>query len=163
MDYKQQIEEAKKELLSLGFTEEKYNKLLEWALEELVDNALNELQEKDMEALQDLESKLIPDVTSIDEANKNLDLILSVAYGEKAFETKQKMLADYLSLTIEETKSVKDLLQRYQAGDPTAIAAIEAQKDNPELEELIKYLTEEGVTTSSEDDVALQSPQQTSL
>ena len=72
------------------------------------------------------------------------------------------MLADYLNLTIEETKSVKDLLQRYQAGDPTAIAAIEAQKDNPELEELIKYLTEEGVATS-EDDVASQSPQQTSL
>ena len=127
-----------------------------------MDNALNELQEKDMEALQNLESKLIPDVTSLDEANKNLDLILSVAYGEKAFETKQKMLADYLNLTIEETKSVKDLLQRYQAGDPTAIAAIEAQKDNPELEELIKYLTEEGVATS-EDDVASQSPQQTSL
>ena len=139
MDYTQQIEAAKQELLSLGFTEEKYNKLLELALEELVDNALNELQEKDMEALQNLESKLIPDVTSLDEANKNLDLILSVAYGEKAFETKQKMLADYLNLTIEETKSVKDLLQRYQAGDPTAIAAIEAQKDNPELEELIKY------------------------
>ena len=162
MDYTQQIEAAKQELLSLGFTEEKYNKLLELALEELVDNALNELQEKDMEALQNLESKLIPDVTSLDEANKNLDLILSVAYGEKAFETKQKMLADYLNLTIEETKSVKDLLQRYQAGDPTAIAAIEAQKDNPELEELIKYLTEEGVATS-EGDVASQSPQQTSL
>lgn len=72
MDYTQQIEAAKQELLSLGFTEEKYNKLLELALEELVDNALNELQEKDMEALQNLESKLIPDVTSLDEANKIL-------------------------------------------------------------------------------------------
>lgn len=161
MDNTQQIEAAKQELLSLGFTEEKYNKLIELALEEMVDNALNELQEIDLEGLQKLESQLIPEVKSLEEAEKNLELIFSAAYGEKANETKQQMLLDYLFMTIEETKAAKDLLQRYQAGDPTAIAAIEAQKDNPELEELMEYLKEEGVTST--DDAPSQSPQQTSL
>lgn len=161
MDNTQQIEAAKQELLALGFTEEKYNKLIELALEEMVDNALNELQEIDLEGLQQLESQLIPEVKSLEEAEKNLELIFSAAYGEKANETKQQMLLDYLFMTIEETKAAKDLLQRYQAGDPTAIAAIEAQKDNPELEELMEYLKEEGVTST--DDAPSQSPQQTSL
>ncbi len=161
MDNTQQIEAAKQELLSLGFTEEKYNKLIELALEEMVDNALNELQEIDLEGLEKLESQLIPEVKSLEEAEKNLELIFSAAYGEKANETKQQMLLDYLFMTIEETKAAKDLLQRYQAGDPTAIAAIEAQKDNPELEELMEYLKEEGVTST--DDAPSQSPQQTSL
>lgn len=161
MDNTQQIEAAKQELLSLGFTEEKYNKLIELALEEMVDNALNELQEIDLEGLQKLESQLIPEVKSLEEAEKNLELIFSAAYGEKANETKQQMLLDYLFMTIEETKSAKDLLQRYQAGDPTAIAAIEAQKDNPEIEELMEVLKEEGVTST--DDAPSQSPQQTSL
>jgi len=161
MDNTQQIEAAKQELLSLGFTEEKYNKLIELALEEMVDNALNELQEIDLEGLEKLESQLIPEVKSLEEAEKNLELIFSAAYKEKANETKQQMLLDYLFMTIEETKAAKDLLQRYQAGDPTAIAAIEAQKDNPEIEELMEVLKEEGITST--DDASSQSPQQTSL
>lgn len=146
MDYAQQLENAKQQLLSLGFTEEKFNELLNLAAEEMMDNALNDLQEKDLEILQNLESQLIPEVTTTEEANKNITLIFTAAYEDKAEEMRQKMLLDYLNTTIEQTKSIKDLLERYQAGDPAAIAAIEAQKDNPDVQEFVKYMEENNPT-----------------
>ena len=68
------------------------------------------------------------------------------------------MLYEYLKDTLEATNKTKDLLTRYQAGDPTAVAAIESQKDNPQVQEVMNYMdtnsqeipTEE--TTTSTDD-----------
>lgn len=168
MDYITEIENIKQQLLSLGLTEEKYNELLNLAAEEMMDSALSELQEKDLEVLQNLESQLIPEVSTLEEANKNIDLIFTAAYGEKAEEKKQEMLYEYLKDTLEATNKTKDLLTRYQAGDPTAVAAIESQKDNPQVQEVMNYMdtnsqeipTEE--TTTSTDDALSPFPQQTS-
>ncbi|MGI6484539.1 MAG: hypothetical protein ACOX0R_02870 [Candidatus Dojkabacteria bacterium] len=160
MDFTQQIENIKQQLLSLGFTEEKYNELLNLAAEEMMDNALETLQEKDLEELQNLESQLIPEVSTPEEANKNIALIFTAAYGDKAEEMRQKMLLDYLNITVEQTKSTKDLLERYNAGDPTAIAAVEAQKDNPDVQEFVKYMEENNATST--DDALSPFPQQTS-
>ena len=160
MDFTQQIENIKQQLLSLGFTEEKYNELLNLAAEEMMDNALETLQEKDLEELQNLESQLIPEVSTPEEANKNITLIFTAAYGDKAEEMRQKMLLDYLNITVEQTKSTKDLLERYNAGDPTAIAAVEAQKDNPDVQEFVKYMEENNATST--DDALSPFPQQTS-
>ena len=137
-----------------------YNELLNLAAEELLDQALDQLQRKDLEVLQRLESQLISEVSTQEEAKRNISLIFTTAYGENAEEMKQKMLLDYLTMIVEQTKTIKDLLQRYKAGDPTAIAAIEAQKDNPDVEKFLNYM--EDNNTTSTDDVPLQSPQQTS-
>lgn len=141
-----QLQNAKQKLLELGFTEEKYNELMELAAEEIMDAALADLQEKDLEALEELEKNLIDQPTTIEEANSNIQLIFSAAYGEQAEETKQKMLLEYLDMTIQETAATKDLLERYQTGDPTAIAVIEANKDNPDAQELAKYIEEQQAT-----------------
>ena len=143
MDYETQLQNAKQKLLELGFTEEKYNELMELAAEEIMDVALADLQEKDITILEELEKNLIEQPTTIEEANRNIQLIFTSAYGEKAEDTKQKMLLEYLNMTIQETVAAKDLLERYQAGDPTAIAAIEANKDNPDAQELAKYIEEQ--------------------
>ena len=139
-----ELEKAKQKLLELGFTEETYNQLLELAAEEVMDNALIDLQEKDVAVLEELEKNLIEEPKNIEEANNNLTLIFTSAYGEQAEEKRQQMLLDYLNTTIQQTINVKDLVQRYQAGDPTAVAAIESNKDNPEVQEVLKQMEEQG-------------------
>lgn len=143
MDYATEIEKIRQELFSLGLTEEKYNELLNLAAEEMMDSALGELQDKDLTVLQNLEKQLLPEITTLEEANKNIDLIFNTAYGEQAEMKKQELLYDYLKDTLEATKKTKDLLTRYQAGDPTAVAAIESQKDSPEVQEIMKYMDQE--------------------
>lgn len=150
MDFNTELEGIKQKFLSMGFTEEKYNELLEMAAEEMMDTALMDLQEKDILLLEQLEKNLVAEPTTAEEANKNIGLIFTTAYGEKAEETRQKMLLDYLNTTLEQTNSVKDLLQRYQEGDPTAIAAIEAQKDNPDVQEFVKYMEENNPTPQNQ-------------
>ncbi len=143
MDYSIELQNAKQKLFEVGFNEEKYNQLLELAAEELMDNALMDLQEKDLAALEALENKLVEQPTNSEEANRNIQLIFSEAYGEQAEEIRQKMLLDYLNNTIQQTYATKDLVQRYQAGDPTAVAAVEGNKDNPEVVEMMQELEEE--------------------
>lgn len=140
MDYTQEIENAKQQLFSLGFTEEKYNELLTLGTEEIIEKALTDLQEKDLESLEALENNLVEEPEDIDEATRNLDLIFATAYGQQANETKQKMLLEYLNQTIQQTRTTKNLLERYQAGDPTAIATIEANKNTQEAIEVANYI-----------------------
>ncbi len=132
MDYTQEIENIRQQLFSLGFTEEKYEELLSLAVEEIMNSALADLQDKDLAILEELEKNLIEEPSTIEEASKNIDLIFSAAYGDQAEETKQKMLLEFLNDTLQQTRTTKDLVQRYQAGDPTAIASIEANKNTPE-------------------------------
>jgi len=143
MDYTQQIENVKQQLFSLGFTEEKYEELLSLAIEEIMDTALADLQDKELELLEELEKNLVAEPTTIEEATKNIELIFSAAYGDQAEETRQRMLLEYLNETLQQTKATRDLLQRYQAGDPTAIATIEANKNTPEAIAVANYLEEQ--------------------
>ncbi len=78
----------------------------------------------------------------MEEANQNLQKIFTAAYGEQAEQMKQKMLLEYLNHVVTETTTTKDLLTRYQAGDPTAVAAIESNKNNPEVQEFVQYMEE---------------------
>ncbi len=142
MDFNQQIEEAKQKLLSLGFTQEKFNELMDLAAEEMIDEALAELQERDLPILETLERDLIEEPKTMEEANQNLQKIFTAAYGEQAEQMKQKMLLEYLNHVVTETTTTKDLLTRYQAGDPTAVAAIESNKNNPEVQEFVQYMEE---------------------
>jgi len=140
MDYLSKIEEVKQELLSLGFTEDKYNELLELAIQEAIDITLVDLREKDDVVVQELEQNLKKDIAQEEDAKSNIDLIFTTTYGEKAEEMKSKLVFEYLETALEETKKAKDLFERYQSGDPTAVATINANKDNPEIEELATQL-----------------------
>jgi hypothetical protein len=105
MDYTTALEETRKKLLDLGFTEKQYEELLEEAAEEMINLALLKLEEKDLNILQSLENQLIPEVSTLEEAEKNIDLIFSTAYGEESEEMKKKMLYEYLQKTLEQTAS----------------------------------------------------------
>lgn len=144
MDYNTKFTNAKQKLIELGFTEDKYNQLLELAAEELLDKALIDLQEKDLPLLEEIEKNLIAEPTNIEEANKNIEMIFVGAYGEQAEEKRQEMLLGYLNTTIQQTIAAKDLVERYKAGDPTAIATIESSKDHPDVQEVLKLMEEEG-------------------
>lgn len=144
MDYNTELTNAKQKLIELGFTEDKYNQLLELAAEELLDKALIDLQEKDLPLLEEIEKNLIAEPTNIEEANKNIEMIFVGAYGEQAEEKRQEMLLGYLNTTIQQTIAAKDLVERYKAGDPTAIATIESSKDHPDVQEVLKLMEEEG-------------------
>ena len=105
MDYTTALEETRKKLLDLGFTEKQYEELLEEAAEEMINLALLKLEEKDLNILQSLQNQLIPEVSTLEEAEKNIDLIFSTAYGEESEEMKKKMLYEYLQKTLEQTAS----------------------------------------------------------
>lgn len=103
MDYTTALEEIRKKLLESGFTEKQYTELLEKAAEEMINLAILKLEEKDLDILQSLENQLIPEVSTQEEAEKNIDLIFSTAYGEEAEEMKKKLLYEYLRNTLEQT------------------------------------------------------------
>jgi 4-aminobutyrate aminotransferase-like enzyme len=148
MDYRQQIEEAKQKLFSLGFTEEKYNELLEVATEELIDKALSELQEKELTELENVEKSIITEPKTLEELNQNIQVVFTSAYGAQSEEMKGKMLLDFLNKVVTQTSNTKDLITRYRAGDPTAITTVESNKNNPEIQELVQYLKESVNTTT---------------
>ncbi|MDD4382067.1 MAG: hypothetical protein PHE21_01840 [Candidatus Dojkabacteria bacterium] len=137
MDYTIEIDKVKQELLSIGFTEEKYNQILALAMEESIDLALLDLQEKDDEAYNQMDQNIPSQITTEEEAAQFITQLFLATYGEQADEMKGKFIYEYLQKTLEDTKKTKDLYERYQAGDPTAVAAVNANKDNPEIQEII--------------------------
>jgi hypothetical protein len=149
MDIRQQIEGVKQDLLSEGLMEEKINELEGLAAEEAIEQALQDLQEKDIATIEALEQSLVMQPKSLEEAGKNIQLIFDTAYGEQSETMRQQMLYTYLSNVLANIRNSKDLLARYQAGDPTAIAVIESNKNNPEVEELLQYM--EDADRTSED------------
>lgn len=138
------FENLKQQLRDLGFTEDKLNQLLDLAVEEVIDYALNELKLDDNEkALEELSNEITVDVNDINTAKANIDLIFSKLYGAQSQSKKFELLNAYLEETIEMAKNAKDLLQRYQAGDPTAIAQVQANMNTPEALEIQKALEDQ--------------------
>lgn len=107
MDYTTALEEIKKKFLESGFIEKQYTELLEKAAEEMMNLALLKLEEKDLDILQSLENQLIPEVSTLEEAETNINLIFSTAYGEEAEEIKKKMLYTYLKDTLDQTVQIQ--------------------------------------------------------
>jgi len=141
MDLNQQIEDVKNQLKTEGFDDSKLNQLMDLAVEEVMDIAMNELENNASdEVLEQLASEQDTPVSTPEEAVNRLQKIFETAYGENAEQKKLEMILAYLQDTLEQTKKTKDLLQRYQAGDPSAVAQIKAQEGNPDVDEVIKYM-----------------------
>jgi phosphoribosylformylglycinamidine (FGAM) synthase PurS component len=138
------FEQLKQQLRDLGFEEEKLNQLLDLAVEEVIDYALNELKlDENAQALEELSNEMTEDINSIEGAKANIDLIFTKLYKEEAVNKKFELLNAYLEETIELTKNAKDLMQRYAAGDPTAIATVQANINDPEAKAIQDKLDNE--------------------
>lgn len=137
MDYNIEIEKIKQELITLGFTQEKIEELLKLALEEITDIALVEIRDKDITAIEEVGNTLSSTTSSPEEVVNNIATLLKTAYGENSEEARGKLMYEYLLSTLDEARKAKDLVNRYQAGDPTAVATINANKDDPEVQEII--------------------------
>lgn len=132
------IENLKNELRTLGFDEEKINGLMDLAAQEALDTAMEDLGALENDA--DLEelAQMISDPTK-DNASK-LNMIFQKAYGMNAENKKMELLVSYLQSVIEDTKKAKDLYNRYQAGDPSAVAQIKAQEGNPDVQAVVDQM-----------------------
>ncbi|MBP6976058.1 hypothetical protein KBB42_00465 [Candidatus Dojkabacteria bacterium] len=138
MDYSIEIENLKNELKTLGFDDDKINQLLDLAAEELIEEALDYLAENtDEQALDTLAQEMEKPVSTTEDAQTRLNMVLEKAYGMQAEEKKGEFLYNYLKTTLEDTKKAKDLYDRYQSGDPSAVAAIKAQEGDPDAQEII--------------------------
>lgn len=138
MDYLTKIENLKNELKTLGFDDEKINQLLDLAAEDLIEETLDYLAENlDEQTLDTLAQQTGNPVSTLEEAQTKLNMILEKAYGTEAENKKGEFLVNYLETTIEDTKKAKDLYNRYQAGDPSAVATIKAQEGNPDIQQVI--------------------------
>ena len=135
------IEQLKNELRSLGFTEDKLNELLELAAQEALDIALDDLEATVDDATMEELANIIgtQPINAVDATNK-LNLVFEKAYGENAETKKMELISNYLKQTIEDTKAAKDLYDRYQAGDPTAIAMVKAQEGNPDVQKIVDMM-----------------------
>ena len=141
MDTNQQIEDVKNQLRAEGFDEEKLNKLMDLAVEEIMDIAMTELENTASdETLEQLASEQDAPVSTVEEGVDRLERIFVAAYGENADQKKLEMMLAYLQDTLEQTRKAKDLLQKYQAGDPSAVAQVKAQEGNPDVDEVMKYM-----------------------
>jgi len=131
------IEQLKSELRALGFTEDKLNQLMDLAAEEAIDIALNDLEANvDDATMEELANAMDNQPTDVADATSKLNMVFEKAYGQGAEAKKQELVVNYLKQAIEETKAAKDLLTRYQAGDPTAVAMVKAQEGNPDVQKI---------------------------
>lgn len=126
------IENLKNELRALGFTEDKIDGLMDLAAQEALDIAMEDLGAMENDTLLEELELVISDATK-DNATK-LNMIFEKAYGMNAQAKKAELLTTYLKEVIEDTKKAKDLLARYQAGDPAAVAQVKAQEGNPDVQ-----------------------------
>lgn len=141
MDTNQQIEDIKNQLRAEGFDEEKLGKLIDLAAEECLDIALQDLENNASdEVLEQLGSEPDTEIQTKEEAMDRVAKVFVAAYGENADQKKLEMMLAYLQDTLEQTKKAKDLLQKYEAGDPSAVAQVKAQEGNPDVQEILKSM-----------------------
>jgi phosphoglycolate phosphatase-like HAD superfamily hydrolase len=143
MDTKQQIEEVKTQLKAEGFDDNKLNQLLDLAAEDALDTALQDLgNNAPDEIIEQLSKEPDTEIQTQEEAMSRIEKVFATAYGENAEQKKLELILSYLQETLEQTKQAKDLYDRYQAGDPTAVAQVKAQENNPDVDEVVKYMKE---------------------
>lgn len=141
MDYTTEIENVKNELKAIGFDDIKLNQLMDIAAEEILQMAIDDLGESaDDATLEMVAQEVDKPVTTPEEATSRMSLIFDKAYGTEAENKKNEMLLNYLKQTLEATKSAKDLYNRYQAGDPSAVATIKAQEGNPDVQKVVDMM-----------------------
>jgi len=141
MDTNQQIEEVKTQLRAEGFDETKLNELMDLAAEEALDLALADLADNASdEILEQLAQEPDTPIQTQEEALARIEKVFTAAYGENAEQKKLDFILVYLTDALNQTKQAKDLLKRYQDGDPTAVAQIKAQEGNPEIQDVMKHM-----------------------
>ncbi len=141
MDTAQQIENTKAQLREVGFDEDRLNQLLDLAAEEAIDIAMEDLAETASdEVLEQLASGSKDKITTPEQAVERINKVFESAYGPNAEQKKLELILAYLQETLEQTKQAKDLLKRYEAGDPTAVAQVKAQEGNPDTQEILKKM-----------------------
>ncbi len=132
-----EFEQLKQELMSLGFDKAKFNELLDIATEEAIDKTMEQLSETlTDEELDNITQKLENPLNSRDDAMQRINMLFQKAYGENAENKKYELINDYLKKTLELTKESKDLLQRYQQGDPKAVATVQSHADDPDAKDI---------------------------
>ncbi len=147
MDYLQQLEQLKKDFLEVGLTEETFEKLQSLALEESLDRAMGEMPD---EYMNDEEMKVLAEkeIKTEEEFRNLYDTIFTKVYGEEQGKIKSiEFIIEYLKESLEIAKQSKDLAERYQAGDPTAVATVQANIDNPDVKEIEKIMAEQSLAT----------------
>jgi DNA-binding transcriptional MerR regulator len=136
-DLQQSIDELK----SLGFENDKINQLLDLAAEEALDVALDEIDEKlNDQELEELSKQLEKPIQTKEDAKDKLDLIFNKVYGENSENKKLELINKYMRETIEITKKSKDLFDRYQQGDPTAVATIQSNMGDPDVQSIKDHI-----------------------
>jgi hypothetical protein len=71
-------------------------------------------------------------------AMQKLNDLFTGVYGEEAPSKKQELILNYLKKSLDQIDKVKDLLNRYKAGDPSAVAAMAAQEGNPDVQKILE-------------------------
>jgi len=141
MEYTAEIESIKNQLRMIGFDDTKLNQLMNLATEEILQQAIDTLGETaDDATLEMIAQEVDRPINTSEEAFARISLIFEKAYGPEAENKKNEMLLDYLKQTLEATKSAKELYNKYQAGDPTAVATIKAQEGNPDVQKVIDLM-----------------------
>ncbi len=141
MDYTTEIENVKSQLKQIGFDDEKLNQLMDLAAEEILQDTVDTLGETaDDATLEMVAQEMEKQVTTQEEVIARINMIFEKAFGTEAENKKNEFLLNYLKQTLEDTTKAKDLYNRYQAGDPSAVATIKAQEGNPDVQKVVDMM-----------------------
>ena len=134
MDYNTQLEQIKGQLLAEGLTNDSIEKLLSLAVEDSVDRALADIPEDiddpEIDSLSNME------ITNEEQFTKLYDTIFAKAYKDQANQKKMEYIIQYMQESLDIAKQTKDLAKRYQEGDPSAVAAVRTNMDNPDTKHI---------------------------
>lgn len=135
------IEQKREELKSLGFTEEKINQLLDLATEEAIDIAVAEAGEKlSDEELESLAEEIDKPINNAQDATDRLNTIFQAVYKGQAENKKIELINNYLQDSIDMTKNMKNLAEKYAQGDPRAVANVKSNLNTPEAKRIQSFI-----------------------
>ncbi len=133
------------ELKELGFTKEQVLELMEIGEKEILDKILDEFGEKaEDDMLEKYTQKIEQNKDNREELTKILNEIIINLYGQENIEEKkEQFLIEYIQSIIDLTKETKDVYEKYAAGDPETVKAIEEAKNDPNVHEIAKLMEED--------------------
>lgn len=126
------------QLRQLGFDENRINKVLDLALEEMFDTAMEDLEISEnisnIDKIKEISQKpLVNPTDGIERMNE----IFTIIYGEESEKKRYDFLVQYLKNIIDITKKAKEVMNKYNMGDPDTIQQVNNKLNTQEVQDIL--------------------------
>ncbi|MCK9369023.1 hypothetical protein M0R04_03620 [Candidatus Dojkabacteria bacterium] len=136
------LKELIQKMIDFGYTQDQIDQMLDASAmditTDIISDAIDVLSE---EKLNELKTKLESEAT-VEGKSAIVDEIAKLTYGDQADEKRALIVVKILEGLFEKGKEVKELYNKYQAGDPDAVNKVQAAMKTDEFTQTVKDIQE---------------------